>query len=299
METQTTIEQLESSANNLTTSLNGVTTVADIEPCKKQLDELRDTLRQCVEWWPQYDIRRGQLLIESLEQLVDAQKRRIKPRKRFKFKYTATSSSPSTSVPDPSPVNDSNSSAAPKSEQSIRTQEEVAIPDSNLVQVNIQSRGDSVVLTSSEVSERGVKIDDPARIGGGKVTIEEGALSLWLVNLRACTIEAKEVMGPVWITNCNQCIIVCGCRQLRIHDTNLCNIFVSVVGASIIERSTDMRFGPLPERSEEDNGQWKNIKDMSWLREGESKNWRLKMHDDSDEHVIQSGLQQLSTNLGQ
>lgn len=282
---ENTIENMEALANKVKDEIVKAKTIEELEVAKQGLGEIREKLREGVEWWAKFDVRRGQQVIESVESAADTGRQRIRPRRRFKFKKSGSSDT------DTSGTRTSEMKATTleveENENGKGHEEEHEEEGLKIVEVIIDKNGNknkNVHLKNNQVNGHGVKIiqkhGDDGDDGRVKITIEDGAMSLWIVALSNCSIDVTDVNGPVWVRDCKECLISCKCRQLRIHDCDDCIMRVDVNGAPILEGCTNMKFGLLNVGA--GAGTWNDVVDMSWLREGESKNWRL-LHDGEGE----------------
>lgn len=283
-----TIELLEVRAKELQREAEVAKSEDDLGKVKNDIEELRQLLREGVEWWAQFDVRRGQILVEQTEREIDAAQQRVKPRRRFKFKSAATSKSSSKATTNAT----TSAKVSEKNEKSHDTAEN-GDDSKNVIQIIVsdidQSQGapESITVRRKTIEGRGVRISEGH---GRNIIVEEGARSLWLVSLTKCIIDISDIDGPVWVLDCKNSIIRCKCRQLRVHRCHCCVLRTCVVGAPVLENCTDMKIGPLQRAPKDEEGQeegrWKDVVDMSWLREGESANWRFVKDKEDDTAVL-------------
>lgn len=288
-----TIEVLEAKAKEVEGQADVAKTEDDLRKGKESVEELRRLLREGVEWWAQFDVRRGQELVEHMERVIDGAQSRLRPRRRFKFKSASKSTTTTSNTKTPYKTGTQQDSAEGEGDQAGVALVEIKVSDF----YKEKEQGDVLTVRQNKIERRGVKITEGE---GRRIVVEQGSRSLWLVSLSNCVVDISDVDGPLWVRDCQHSVIRCKCRQLRVHQCHSCVFRICVVGAPVLENCTDMRIGPLkgvkpqsdatskdsmkPEK--ETDGRWGDVVDMSWLREGESTNWRFVTDDDDDESVL-------------
>ena len=110
---------------------------------------------------------------------------------------------------------------------------------------------------------------------------------LWIRGLRRCTVFAVPVKGSIYVTACEDCTIVVGSRQLRIHTSSRVDFYVHASSHPIIEHCTDLRFAPYPTLPLHlacafetaglcaSQNQWQLVDDFNWLKATHSPNWAV------------------------
>lgn len=308
------VESLESSAQQICDILGKAKTMNEVMAVKGQLDELHMRLHEGMEWWPQYDIRRGQETVQMVERSIDSARKRIQPRRRFRFTSTSRANEKATSCKieeNKEEIND-NSDNAKKHQALNPSYEDNSIEEGHGTAGATQGRvvilevnGATAKISSGETSGRAVVVNGSGE--GVHVVLSDDALSVRVSGLKHCIIDTGVVSGPVWVSQCSSCAVYSDCRQLRMHDSQDCTLRVCVRSSPIIERCHDIRIGPIhykrntelrtpdTEATEEANtvnenrhyeGRWRDVIDMSWLRESKSSNWRFLTDNDDDSLLI-------------
>lgn len=90
---------------------------------------------------------------------------------------------------------------------------------------------------------------------------------------------APEVCGSVIVHDTNDCILVIGCHQFRMHASKGSAIYIQPTSGPIIEHCLNLTFGPLhasAEQGREETAYWSLVQDFDWLQgsKGDSPNWR-------------------------
>ncbi|XP_054264907.1 tubulin-specific chaperone C-like isoform X1 [Macrosteles quadrilineatus] len=107
-------------------------------------------------------------------------------------------------------------------------------------------------------------------------------------NATRCTILSGPASTSVFVENCQECVFVIACQQLRIHSTTKSKFYIHVTSRAIIEDSTNVEFAPYNLTYEEitkdfevsglnvSQNNWNLIDDFNWLAsDAASPNWRV------------------------
>lgn len=275
LEEGNTIETLETKAKALESDLECTIIANDLPRFKHDLDELRSKLREGWELWPQYDVRRGQDMIQNLEKVMDATKTRLQPRRPFRFRSAAFPSRHDIIV---------ETAASPGGYAKLTSSVSAAIVAGEvLVDVSETNSKEGTIEVDNDVKERAVLVrGDSCK---KYIKLPDGTRSVRIVGLFSCVVDAGNVDGSVCMSECTNCVLRCQCRQVRLHDCLRCVLSTRVASKPIIERCKDVRIGPLKDGGP-DEGQWKDVVDMSWLRETRSTNWKPATIDDEDDSWV-------------
>lgn len=93
-------------------------------------------------------------------------------------------------------------------------------------------------------------------------------------------IILPAVQGSAMIHDMNNCIIVLGCHQFRMHTSTQVDIYLFIESNPIIEHCTKLRFASYPsalsgERIPSSNATHFSVQDFSHIRATPSPNWSL------------------------
>lgn len=69
---------------------------------------------------------------------------------------------------------------------------------------------------------------------------------LALKNITNSLIVAGQVAGATHITNVQDTVVVVSSRQVRMHDCNNVDVYLSCMSRPIIEDCKNIRFAPIP-----------------------------------------------------
>ncbi|KAL3265611.1 hypothetical protein HHI36_009815 [Cryptolaemus montrouzieri] len=112
--------------------------------------------------------------------------------------------------------------------------------------------------------------------------------TLHLNALNNCTILSGPVSTSIFASNCENCILVIACQQLRLHSSKDVKIYLHVTSRAIMEDCTDISISPYNFKYEgiqahfQQSGldvsinNWQGIDDFNWLKLNEhSPNWKV------------------------
>ncbi|OQO05161.1 hypothetical protein B0A48_08181 [Cryoendolithus antarcticus] len=107
---------------------------------------------------------------------------------------------------------------------------------------------------------------------------------LTLKNISDSLIICGHVDGAAHATNVTNSILVVASRQLRLHESQNCDVYLHAAGRPIIEDCKDVHFAPLPEIFLNDadrmiENQWDAVDDFKWLSAEPSPNWQVLEED--------------------
>lgn len=291
--TAITVGAFASKVKELEHLLSEASEIGQAEDQRNVLNELRVVLNQGVETWPKYDVLRAQNLLRGVEETFDATRGRLAPRRKFRFRTATRENASSTQKLVP---------ALPSEDQTLSKQTEKKANKYEVADVSGSCIEGEVLIEVSESSGHGpYTIGDDRDVGGravvvrgeghgNKVALKDGSRSVRVIGLSQCVIETGNVDGSVWISDCTKCLFRTQCRQLRVHSSSHCRLFVHVSASPIIEKCSKITFGPLSVDSATDGqkNKWSDVADMSSLQASGSDNWTFASlpADDDDTWVF-------------
>ena len=103
----------------------------------------------------------------------------------------------------------------------------------------------------------------------------------------APTVVAVPVGGSIYVTDCEDCTLYLGARQLRVHTSARVDLYVHASSHPILEHCTALRFAPYPPLPaalaatafaaasglRADHNEWNHVEDFDWLKATHSPNW--------------------------
>lgn len=245
----------------LTARISQAQSESDLTPLHNTLAEVRNLFSCGTQWWVGYEIRKAQDAIHDAESMLDAATRRLKPRQRFRFKER------------------SSVKAAAEAKVVEKVRENTAVIGEKCVQVNDGMVKDGAIVLT-ELGGKDVNVND---IQDVRVVLADVAGALRVTDVERCEIVAAGVAGSVHVLRVKNCVFWVRCRQLRVHESSECLMWLDVRGEPVIEGCRGMQFGPVKMRGVErigeragvggDKNRWAEVKDFQWLMKGQSPNW--------------------------
>lgn len=134
-----------------------------------------------------------------------------------------------------------------------------------------------------------------------QATTSQPFAGLTLKDIEDSIIVCGRVEGAAHLTGLKRCVVVVQSRQVRMHESVSCDVYLATASRPIIEDCSGIRFGPLPgtyggEGGED--GQWRMVDDFKWLRKEASPNWRVLEPGERVEDGVWRRLRELGPDLG-
>ncbi|XP_028131484.1 tubulin-specific chaperone C [Diabrotica virgifera virgifera] len=140
-----------------------------------------------------------------------------------------------------------------------------------------------LALDNSELLKKDVSIE---KLDSCTVSLQGSPSTLHLNYLRNCRIFSGPVSTSIFAENCENCILVIACQQLRLHNSKNTDIYLYVTSRAIMEDCKDINVAPYNwkyEGIESDFesasfdtavNNWTCIDDFNWLNQKHSPNWK-------------------------
>lgn len=128
------------------------------------------------------------------------------------------------------------------------------------------------------------------------VRLAGGGKAMRVDNLRRCRVVCGPTAGSIFVDNCQDCVFVVACQQLRIHTTHRSTFYIHVTSKAIIEDCSELRFAPYRVRPEDevrpqlsavglnpDVNNWDKVEDFYHLAlDIASPNWSVLSEEDRE-----------------
>ncbi|KAI3657847.1 hypothetical protein MP638_001685 [Amoeboaphelidium occidentale] len=109
--------------------------------------------------------------------------------------------------------------------------------------------------------------------------------TIHILNCDKIVLISNPVMGPVFINNCTNSVLVLGCHQFRMHSSEHVACFVHVSSNPIIEDCKDITFNSyarvfpeylsdLKKYGLDSDNKYDQVQDFNWLKHSASPNWK-------------------------
>ena len=145
--------------------------------------------------------------------------------------------------------------------------------------------GQTVKMQHSQVASKDVALENLQQC---IIEIYGPPSALHINKLRDCKIFCGPVSGSIFIENCQNCVFVLACHQLRVHTTEDSQFYLHVTSRAIIEDCRGIGFAPFnwtyPHLEEHftlsglcrSENNWSLVNDFNWLKTDEqSPNWYI------------------------
>jgi tubulin-specific chaperone C len=255
-----------------------------------QLEGVQSLLAEHAAHLPSYDAETAQQSFGKLRDEVDAARAKVKPKKKFAFGRRGKEASTSGRGP-PSDTDKKEPAAEASSAASDALLERLTKEETTVEGLS----GTTVVL--------GPEAKDDVRLVRLKecvVLVERQLSALRVDGLEQCWVVTMPVAGSVLLHDCEDCTLVMAARQFRLHRSVRCRFFLHALSGPIIERCSEVAFGPysVMSRHGEDMKrrlveaglletregasskdavtarQWREVNDFQWIKATASPNWR-------------------------
>ncbi|KZO94666.1 TBCC-domain-containing protein [Calocera viscosa TUFC12733] len=242
-----------------------------------QIMTLRADLTTVMTLLTSYDQRQLDVQLKALEQQLREAKTVAKPQGKFSFKRSkAPTKAPTPPIPNPSPsdttlVQTASSSLPPNysSGETISSLSNTCVTSSS-----IYSNDGGDILLSSLRSCLVNLIPTSSDPGPPKY----GAIHAR--SLQHTVLLLPHISGSVFLEDCNECLVVVGCHQFRMHSSSNTAVLMNVSSVPIIEHCSGIAIGAYPKALETDHGDGPSLdskhaemQDFNWLQPGQSPNW--------------------------
>jgi len=278
--------------------------VADAEtPAKlhwwlEQITMLHGVVAGSVHFLPYNTREKYVKQIAAQEASLKEQRERLAPKKKFGFKNRGKISKGSAAqVPVPAKVA---AASAPEAKAPAGHGSASAAAGSDSFTMPAGCQGFRDRSDATLVREAGEATSDFAlsNLTNCNVRLLSTSRALWIRGLKGCTVYAVPVGGSIYLTECHNCTIVIGSRQMRMHTSTDCSLFLHVASHPIIEHCSALRVAPYPELPLElhaawaaaglqpDKNSWNQVDDFDWLKQSQSPNWSVMADEQAAEERL-------------
>lgn len=261
---------IEEKLNNLTPNTDKVKLTQSIHKILEDIQNSQTLLTSSTLFLPDYTVKTYQASINDLKARLDTTKDKLISKKKFNFQKRTTVTAPkSVTTVD-----------SGKSEPKISTD----IEDTSHIDWTIQNRsGEEILLCGDEVNNKDITI---SRLNGCLIKITGHPSSLQVSRLVNCVILCGPISRSLMADHCMNCKFVFGCQQLRLHNSQHCDLYMHVTCRAIIEDCQNINVAPYNYTYDNMNddftkagldttkNNWEDIADFNWLSaDAKSPNW--------------------------
>lgn len=251
------------------------------------LDALHADLAAAVHDLPAYDVRRAN---EALAEVAaDLQRRRdaLEPPRPFRFRARRARRPPPATVARSAATEGAGpaAEAPPRAEAAADPSAAVTVADEG---GEGAARAPPRVFAPGSLRGRDVALE---RLRGVTLALADVSGAVRGSDLVDCALYIGPVAGSVHLSRLTRCDVHVAARQVRLHDSEDVRVFALAASAPVIERCRRMSFAPyaleysglssqvaeagLESAAAHIEKVVADVKDFSWLQEGQSPNWTV------------------------
>lgn len=248
------------------TSIDKHQLAAHFDDLSARLHKLQKFFAESTMFLPSYDVRQAQASLNSIQSRLQDNRDELLPKKKFSFK------SKKKTVDQP---------IEKEISSTVHDRVTVTLADCNFV----DEVGKTLTKSDNEINQKDVALRN---LTDCTVKLYGSASAIHMNKLQNCQVFAGPVGGSVFITDCNNCVFLLPCHQLRIHSTFGSQFYVHVTSRAIIEDSKNVQFAEynwcyegqddhfVLSRLVRSRNSWDDIDDFNWLAaDVHSPNWSL------------------------
>ncbi|CAM9531762.1 unnamed protein product, partial [Laminaria digitata] len=229
-----------------TTGTGGAVGAVDTEEgIREQLNALVDRVKglrkvtaEATLFLPVYDLRRAQEEVGKLLANVESTRAELAPRKKFAFRSKRKEGTGAKARQRPTVSSPASGPTRQRGGIGAEQEREAGEEGPGLRQLKGQQ-----IEVKSELADKD-KDFNLADLDNCTVSILHVLGALRVRRLTSCRVICGAVRGPIYVEGCKDCVVVAAGRQLRIHDSQGVDFYVSVASGPIIEGCSGLRFAP-------------------------------------------------------
>eukprot|EP00900_Chrysochromulina_parva_P004660 jgi/Chrpa1/14195/Chrysochromulina_OHIO_Genome00022321-RA len=243
-----------------------------------QLKELHNTVSGAASFLPTATREKLVGQIVSQEALLREQRDRLAPKKKFGFKNRSKVGTSKTTAPADAAV----TPAAPPAAAPLPKADTFQAPAG--CQGFRGHSGQTLIRDAGEGSASDFALE---QLVGCEVRLLTTSTALWIRGLKQCTVFAVPVGGSIYVTECEECTLYLGSRQLRMHTSTKVAFYIHTSSHPIIEHCTGLTFAPYPsplpitlagafaDAALKPEQNQELVDDFDWLKAAQSPNWAV------------------------
>lgn len=251
---------------------NKATMISKLDLLSKQVLKLQKYLTESTLFLPAYEMRQGQETIGNLQLKIQEKREELIPKKKFAFKSKKKAEQSITE-----PVSLSNGNSDKKPDNTLQ----VDLADCKFVDF----LDTSLMKTDNDIFQKDVSL---ARLTNCTIRLFGAPSTVHIKNLKNCRVLCGPVSSSVFVSDCQNCVFVIACQQLRTHSTVHSKFYLHVTSRAIIEDCSDIYFAPYnlqydnQDEHYKESGldktknNWHDVDDFNWLAsDAHSPNWSI------------------------
>ena len=232
---------------------------------------------------PSYELRQFQVLLQRLQKEIDEKRDELLPKKKFAFRSKSKLAQTYQSQNHPD-VEKSRNNELPVQKYTNRLENSSNAVLEQEDQYGFHNKSDCD-LNMFDCKNSDVKL---SKLTNCTVKIFGTPSALHVDNLLNCVVMCAPISRAAFVNDCNSCVFVLACQQLRIHSTYKTEFYIHVTGKAIIEDCDNVGFAPYCweydklEKNLQESGlnsamnKWDQVDDFNWLKfDEQSPHWNI------------------------
>lgn len=149
----------------------------------------------------------------------------------------------------------------------------------------VGKKNEILTMNSDEILKKDIEL---SKLENCTIRLYGNPSTLHITDIKNCKIFSGPVSTSVFVENCDDCIFVFPCQQLRVHSTHNSNFYIHVTSRAIIEDTDSVQFAPFNWKYNDINkhfeisgldtcrNNWDTVDDFNWLAtDVPSPNWKI------------------------
>jgi hypothetical protein len=262
---------------------DGLAALAAADPtqlngCAERIDALHATIAKVATALPTAILESSTRKTEELQARLRAERERLAPKKKFSFRNrTKVGGAPGADVAAAAAAAASAPSAVTRDATTDRHTDGFSAGHTEMAGLR-QQEGARLVRPAGEDASSNFCLEE---LRGCEVRLLSSCRALYLRKLTRCTVLAVPVAGAIYVTDCEDCTLVIACRQLRVHTSARCAVYLHAASNPIIENCDGLSFAPYPPLPgaleaaglRADANLWDRVDDFNWIKAQQSPHW--------------------------
>lgn len=253
---------------------------AQLDACTGLIDALHAAIAKVATALPTAILESSTRKTEDLQARLRAERERLAPKKKFAFRNrTKVGGAPGADVAAAAAAAASAPAAVTHDATTHRHTDGFSAGHTKMAGLRQQEEA-RLVRPAGEDASSNFCLEE---LRGCEVRLLSSCRALYLRKLARCVVLAIPVAGAIYVTDCEDCTLVIACRQLRVHTSARCAIYLHVASNPIIENCDGLLFAPYPPPPPPgaletaglrgDANLWDRVDDFNWIKSQQSPHW--------------------------
>lgn len=234
----------------------------------QRLTKLQKFVTESTLFLPAYDLNKAQEALSKLQSFIQEKREQFIPKKKFAFR---------SKKKEVEKAKEEKKEAIENEPKKL----EVELYDCKFADVE----NDILEKKAEEIYQKDVML---TRLTNCTIKLYGAPSTVHMNKLTNCRILCGPVSSSIFITDCQKCVFVLACQQLRTHTTTDSGFYLHVTSRAIIEDCNTIEFAPYnlsyPTLNEHftaagldrSKNNWNDVDDFNWLASDvKSPNWSI------------------------